>query len=91
MKLLLPFVLIANFAGIAAGQDRPPQPAGPPQPAPAGPAVGPNLSATRSRSDQAVPGAWLGCILNKPEPSAIAQIPTLPPGMGLVVRGIAPG
>jgi hypothetical protein len=34
------------------------------------------------------PKAWLGVDLARPDPSLVAHVPTLPPGMGFVVRAI---
>lgn len=73
-----------------------PRPANPAK-APANPAATPTLPLPAEPALPAAPrpepgpGAWLGCILTKPEPSAMAQVPSLPQGVGLVVRGMSAG
>lgn len=89
MKSLPSFVLFFALTALVAGDGETPRPETPQPPPPGGPPAWPGMPPC-PRPDPAQ-GAWLGCILNKPEPSAVAQIPSLPQGMGLVVRGIAPG
>ena len=95
MKLLPSVVLLASFVAPLAGAEEKPQPATPPQ---SGPALAPvprvpgGLVMPEGRSPRRLlPGTWLGCMLSKPEAAAVAQIPSLPPGMGLVVRGVLAG
>lgn len=95
MKLLPSVALFALFFALFAGAEQKPQPATPPQPGPAvatipgvpDGAVIPDGCGPR----RVLPGTWLGCMLSKPEAAAVAQIPSLPPGMGLVVRGVLAG
>ena len=35
--------------------------------------------------------AWLGCSVRKPDPATAAQLAALPPGIGFVIQGVAPG
>jgi hypothetical protein len=76
---------------LAAGEDRPPGEIAPPVPHMAEPPPMPGPPPPWCGTTPTPPaGVWLGCMLNKPEPTAVAQIPSLPPGMGLVVRSIFP-
>ena len=58
-----------------------PQPVAPPQSESARPPLA-------SRLPRA-PRAWLGLDLTKPDGSITAQLPSLPPGIGFVIRGVA--
>lgn len=94
MKPLPPLVLIGCLAAMAVGAaDKPPSAELPKPvagtPVAPNPATGPILPPVVRR--EAGSRVWLGCVLDKPEPSAAAQIPSLPPGMGLVVRDIISG
>ncbi|MCF7734154.1 MAG: PDZ domain-containing protein [Akkermansiaceae bacterium] len=95
MRLLPSVALLASFAALIAGAEEKPQPATPPQPGPAvvtAPGVPDGLVVPGARGPRwSLPGTWLGCKLSKPEAAATAQIPSLPPGMGLVVREVLAG
>lgn len=91
MKALSAAAVFVTASLLVVGEDRPQieglAPAPPKASAP--PMAGPPPPWCEAKPNQPA-GAWLGCVLNKPEPTAVAQIPSLPPGMGLVVRSIFP-
>lgn len=64
-----------------------PMPPGPARPAPPLPGIPPGLQA----AIPAPPDAWLGLGVDRPAPSDVDKIPSLPPGIGFLVEFVVPG
>jgi hypothetical protein len=78
-----PLLLAACLASaVAAGAAEPP---------PAGPSMPPlqQEAATAPPAEQPKQ-PWIGCFLLRPDPAVAAQIPELPPGVGLLVHSVSP-
>lgn len=87
MKAFSLVAVCVSASLLAAGDERPADPVGQKSPEPPTPELVPPPTPVKPKPPV---GVWLGCDFAKPDPTAIAQLPSLPPGMGLVVRRVFP-
>ncbi|MBN8457185.1 MAG: PDZ domain-containing protein [Verrucomicrobia bacterium] len=88
MKAFSLVAVCVSASFLVAGDERPADPVDQKSPKPPTPELVPPPPTPVKPKPPA--GVWLGCDFAKPDPTAIAQLPSLPPGMGLVVRRVFP-